>query len=215
MVALECGETQAVFSDLLQKWQIIVNFSHGAMQNFNGKIPQIIHPIDFNGYEITDILVLGKLMIFLQGVIERWKDILMNLLLIFPSYFFLMNVALGLHFLSRIRSAVKSSVGLLSNFFQNEEIFVELDELDEFYRITHSWIGSNYFTDHLIRQELWKNSIISLFVFAVGVKMMLDTNQPGSNFIYCIREGVKLRKLNCFMCPISRNILLMNDCRWQ
>ena len=28
--------------------------------------------------------------------------------------------------------------------FQNEEIFVEFNELDEFYRITHAWIGSNF-----------------------------------------------------------------------
>ena len=29
-------------------------------------------------------------------------------------------------------------------FFQNEEIFVELDELDELDRITHAWIEFNY-----------------------------------------------------------------------
>ena len=29
-------------------------------------------------------------------------------------------------------------------FFQNEEIFVQLDELDELDRITHAWIGFNY-----------------------------------------------------------------------
>ena len=29
-------------------------------------------------------------------------------------------------------------------FFQNEEIFVKLDELDELDRITQAWIGSNY-----------------------------------------------------------------------
>ena len=28
-----------------------------------------------------------------------------------------------------------------SSFFQNEEIFIQLDELD---RITHAWIGFNY-----------------------------------------------------------------------
>ena len=28
--------------------------------------------------------------------------------------------------------------------FQNEEIFVQLDELDELDRITHAWIGFNY-----------------------------------------------------------------------
>ena len=27
---------------------------------------------------------------------------------------------------------------------QNEEIFVQLDELDELDRITHAWIGFNY-----------------------------------------------------------------------
>ena len=29
-------------------------------------------------------------------------------------------------------------------FFQNEEIFVQLDELDELDRITQIWIGFNY-----------------------------------------------------------------------
>ena len=28
--------------------------------------------------------------------------------------------------------------------FQNEETFVQLDELDELDRITHAWIGFNY-----------------------------------------------------------------------
>ena len=32
----------------------------------------------------------------------------------------------------------------LIQFFQNEEIFVQLDELDELDRITHAWIGFNY-----------------------------------------------------------------------
>ena len=31
-----------------------------------------------------------------------------------------------------------------SSFFQNEEIFVKLDELDELDRINHAWIGVNY-----------------------------------------------------------------------
>ena len=31
-----------------------------------------------------------------------------------------------------------------TSFFQNEEIFVKLDELDEFYRISQAWIGSNF-----------------------------------------------------------------------
>ena len=31
-----------------------------------------------------------------------------------------------------------------SSFFQNEEIFVQLDELDELDRITYAWIGFNY-----------------------------------------------------------------------
>ena len=31
-----------------------------------------------------------------------------------------------------------------SSFFQNEEIFVEVDELDNLDRITHVWIGINY-----------------------------------------------------------------------
>ena len=31
-----------------------------------------------------------------------------------------------------------------SSFFQNEEVFVKLDELDKFYRITHAWTGFNY-----------------------------------------------------------------------
>ena len=29
-------------------------------------------------------------------------------------------------------------------FLQNEEIFVQLDELDELNRIAHAWIGFNY-----------------------------------------------------------------------
>ena len=33
-------------------------------------------------------------------------------------------------------------------FFQNEEIFVKLDELDELERITHAWIGFNYSTEN-------------------------------------------------------------------
>ena len=32
----------------------------------------------------------------------------------------------------------------LIKFFFNEEIFVQLDELDELDRITHVWIGLNY-----------------------------------------------------------------------
>ena len=32
----------------------------------------------------------------------------------------------------------------MSNFFQNEEIFVQLDELDELDRITHAWIWLNF-----------------------------------------------------------------------
>ena len=33
---------------------------------------------------------------------------------------------------------------LIPVFFQNEETFVQLDELDELDRITHAWIGFNY-----------------------------------------------------------------------
>ena len=32
----------------------------------------------------------------------------------------------------------------LSSGFQNEDIFVQLDELDELDKITHAWIGFNY-----------------------------------------------------------------------
>ena len=31
-----------------------------------------------------------------------------------------------------------------TSFFQNKEIFVQLDKLDKFNRITHAWIGFNY-----------------------------------------------------------------------
>ena len=33
---------------------------------------------------------------------------------------------------------------LSNQFSQNEEIFVQLDELDDLDRITHEWIGFNY-----------------------------------------------------------------------
>ena len=33
-----------------------------------------------------------------------------------------------------------NAIKLYSSFFQNEEIFVQLDELDEFDRIIHAWI---------------------------------------------------------------------------
>ena len=31
-----------------------------------------------------------------------------------------------------------------TSFFQNQDIFVQLDELDELDKITHAWIGFNY-----------------------------------------------------------------------
>ena len=41
-------------------------------------------------------------------------------------------------------------------FFKNEEIFVQLEELEEFYKITHALIGFNYSLTEA-RKTFWCN----------------------------------------------------------
>ena len=65
-------------------------------------------------------------------------------------------------------------------FFQNEEIFVQLDELDEFDRIIHAWIGFNYSltqaqkTFYCKGQGVWLSLVIQVQFLVKSLKFFAN-----------------------------------------